>query len=450
MSSSNPIPDPVTVFATCTTKQRRPRSIAAVGSLFHPKSSAGIATKDWYTRVTLDTKRVNFPLGQNRRKAEQLDRELRARLISGETVSAVQAYVAQQLNRDIAPPAIPLVTVVAGNGQPWATVGDLFKIRSTYKFTAKAETTRQYEFSFLKLIELALLFRADRKMTPTNRSGRRVTLANYLPILALPLSILTDELVDEFQQARMTQAEREKRNEISSRITTNTELRQARAVLTHRALVACRRAKLNLPDFKPFLEAPILEKAKRIVVAPHEDVIRNLHTSWRSLRGDRPLFIVIALALYAGLRRSEILHAHARWLQTTTGPSLVLRFADGFETKNGEERTIGIPLWLHDELKAIGPDYFIGPTEGTRRATLARAVSWLRGHGFTTVGKPLHAVRSLYAGYLLTRFPLMVVRQRLGHADIKTTLDHYANNPFCEAIARLWEEDVSAAPSAAA
>jgi arylsulfatase len=185
----------------------------------------------------------------------------------------------------------PLVKVVAPDGQPWATIGDLVKARSTYKFTAKKQTTRQYEFSLLNLVEVALLFRADPKMTPPNRSGKRVTLANYLPILALPLSILTDELVDEFQQARMTHAEREKRDELSCRITTNTELRQARAALTLRAVTACRRAKLNLPDFKAFLEAPVLEKAKRSVVAPHEDVIRNLHNSFRSLRGDRPLFI---------------------------------------------------------------------------------------------------------------------------------------------------------------
>lgn len=446
-----PAPDSTAVPTTPSTHQRKPRTIAPAGKLFHPKSGGGVVTKTLYTRVMLDGERVNFALGSDRRQAVRLDRELRARLVAGQPVPAVKAYVAEQLGLAAPAPIAPTVAVADSAGRPWATVRDVFKVRSSYKFTAKQTTTRRYEFCLLNLIEQALQYRRDPQATPPNRTGKRVKLADYRHILDLPASVLTDELVDEFQQSRLVHAERENRDKKAARISANTELRQARAVFTMRARIACRRAKLHLPDLQQFLEAPMLDKAKRALIAPHEDVITGLFEGLRALHaGDPAVCLVLLLALHAGLRRGEILHSHKRWLQTTSGPSLVLRFGAGFEAKNGEERQIPIPRWLYDMLLPLGREYFIGDDASVRKAVLDRAVAWLRRHGFAETGKPLHALRGLCAGYLLTRFPMLVVRRRLGHKDIRTTLDYYSDNPFCDEIAKLWESDPLTPSSGAA
>ena len=444
--SSEPSQNSVTVPATPTTKQRRPRTMAPVGTLFHPKSGDGIVTKDYYTRVTLGGKRENFPLGTDERTAQRLDRELRARLIAGHTLEDVKNFVAEQLGRETTPSVAPVAIAVDPSGDSWATIGDLFKVRATYRFTAHSETIRQYEFCLLNMIELALSFRADREAFPPSRSGKRVQLSDYQHILDLPSSVLTEDLVDEFQQARVLHAECEGRDAMSARITANTELRQARAVFTRRACIAYRRAKLRLPDLTQFLQAPVLEKTRRALTPPHEDTINGLHAALRNIRNDEPLFLIIALALFAGLRRGEILHAHPRWLQTTTGPSLVLRFGNGFTTKNGEERTIPIPRWLYDRLLARGGDYFVTALLKDRKAALVRAVAWVRANGLAHVGKPLHALRGLVDGYLITTVTQLTARKRLGHRDIRTTLEYYADTEFCPEIARLWEEDLSGIP----
>ena len=64
---------------------RKPRGLAQAGRLFHARSGAGLITPDFYARVFIGGKRKIFNLGGDSCRAQQFDREVRARLRRGDT-----------------------------------------------------------------------------------------------------------------------------------------------------------------------------------------------------------------------------------------------------------------------------------------------------------------------------------------------------------------------------
>ena len=138
---------------------------------------------------------------------------------------------------------------------------------------------------------------------------------------------------------------------------------------------------------------------------------------------DPAVFDAVAMALYPGMRRNEILYCQPSWLQSAAGPCICIEFEPDFRPKNCTERKIPIPQWLFDHLKSSSSGSFLSQSDHKERdRILDRAGQWLRGNGFATTRKPLHALRGLYAAYqLATETNLIRIKCRLGHADLMTT-----------------------------
>jgi integrase len=398
--------------------------------------------KAWCTRVSVGAVREVFNLGHDKRRAEQLDREVRARLIAEASASDVRAFLKKELRGNGAPDPVPPPIVVPSApvadavGQHFATFRDLIRVCIMRALEAKPEVSRRYLFCLLNLVEGTLLYRSGKE--PRDRSGRRAEYEDYDAILDLPLTILDNLLVADFKHWRLERARRQGDDEISAKISANTEIRQATSAIRNEVLLACRSAGLHLPSFESFLNAPKFKKCKRLRPLPHERVVKHLHEELAMIT-DEGLFLAIAVALHRGLRHGEILAMHHSWLQRTTGPSLVVRTSVDFSSKNYGERTVPLPEWLYERLMARGPGYLIAADASERERTLDRAVAWVRQHGLEDSLKPLHALRALCAGYLLARYPLLTVLDILGHQDIRTTINHYSKVPLAADLAALWD-----------
>jgi hypothetical protein len=363
---------------------RRPRRIATAGTLYHPHNAQGDCMTAWCTRVSVGAAREVFNLGNDKRRAEQLDREVRARLIAEASASEVRAFLRKELwgngDPDPVPPPIvvPSAPVANAAGQHFATFRDLIRVCAIRALEAKPEVSRRYLLCLLNLVEGTLLYRSGKE--PRDRSGRRVEYEDYDAILDLPLTILDNLLVADFKHWRLERARRQGDDELSAKISANTEIRQASSALGKEALLACRSAGLHLPSFENFFNAPKFKKCKRLRPLPHERVVKHLHEELATIT-DEGLFLAIAVALHRGLRHAEILAMQYSWLQRTTGPSLVVRTAVDFSSKNYGERTVPLPEWLYERLKARGPGYLIAADASERERTLDRAVAWVRQHG---------------------------------------------------------------------
>lgn len=424
-----------TPSSTSTPTFRKPRK---VGKLYRPVSGS-YRCANWYTRVYIRGKQHRLNLGLNKHTALELDREIRARLREGESLLSVMAYVAKRLERS---PAEVLLAARAN----CPTIGDIISAHEGAYFGACPRSTRTYRRSLLNLVETVVRHR--RGLPAVNRSGRRVTIADYTEILDLPVSLLDDVFLAEFRACRMSGVPRGTQAELSAQGSVNAEVQFVKAMFSHEAMTAYKAANLRLPDMTSFLQAKGFPRRRKTYVPPQAELVVRIHAGLRQLStgDDEVLFIVLALALHGGLRRGEILNAQWDWLQCTCGPAIVVKIGPTFLPKSRCQRTIPVPEWLFLRLRASPPGYLLGTEKSERDAAYKRALAWLRANGLADCRKPLHFLRALYAGYLVSRLKICDIKGRLGHGDIATTFQFYAEHPFTEAIASLWEVALTSTP----
>ncbi len=154
-------------------------------------------------------------------------------------------------------------------------------------------------------------------------------------------------------------------------------------------------------------------------------------------RLDRPRDrLIYMLAIYAGLRRGEILALRWEHIDFNAGAIRVHNTAT-FQTKSGRARQVPIVPILETELRQAARS---GPwVVGTSR-TQPNDTRWIqRWHDLIRkLNRSLpddeqlpdiriHDLRASYCTELLHRLPPAVVQQIMGHADIQTTMRFYAH-----------------------
>lgn len=174
------------------------------------------------------------------------------------------------------------------------------------------------------------------------------------------------------------------------------------------------------------------------------EIQAKLLTAWRDLKHtDVRLYTAIGLALWAGLRASEIAAARTNWLeQEGMQVRVVLRDREdeGFRTKGKVNATWMSGLVIDMEFAAflIGlPDGPLVPLHGKNKDWFFDNTCnvWVRQ--FITKemsSKGLHALRAFYAQQVKERYAHQIMahaasieaaRSALGHQNISVTLNHY-------------------------
>lgn len=165
----------------------------------------------------------------------------------------------------------------------------------------------------------------------------------------------------------------------------------------------------------------------------------GLLEAWAKLEGsDRPLWLAVGLARFAGLRRSEIEHCQGCWIIEDGGTVFVeLRDRPGlYLTKTGRiYRAAVIHAGLADALRGADQEAFVVEPGALDRHKWFESAPSEFARPFTgTARKPLHRLRGLYADDIrkLTEdamtarlAAIRAASKALGHTSTTTTVDHY-------------------------
>ena len=168
-------------------------------------------------------------------------------------------------------------------------------------------------------------------------------------------------------------------------------------------------------------------------------VTDGMEKAWLKMeRG--PLWLALGLARYAGLRRDEIEHVSASWIQVEGAATYIVlqdRPAENWLSKTGRKyRALVIQPELAATLRACSTGYIVQPASVDRSKWFAMAPQkWMRDH--TTARQPLHRLRGLYADHVarLTSDAItarlagiQAASDSLGHTSTATTTKHYLSD----------------------
>jgi integrase len=251
---------------------------------------------------------------------------------------------------------------------------------------------------------------------------------------ALPLERLTTAAVENSMAKFVAQAGDDPLARRRASRSANSFVRNARALFGRRIR---RRLPFPLPSPLPFAEVELLEEG------PHRytstiDAAGLLQRAATTLRVcDPDAYIVILLALGAGLRRSEI--AALTWPQVRHEENAIWIGAnEHWKPKTAtSEGLVHVSPGLIRELEAhrgralglfVVPGLPHHPKHGCRcDEVFRRTTAWLREQGITCP-KPIHCLRREFGSIIAGTADIHTASRQLRHGDISTTARYYADD----------------------
>lgn len=167
------------------------------------------------------------------------------------------------------------------------------------------------------------------------------------------------------------------------------------------------------------------EKTRQILTWEHASALIDVVDSPEYRLG-------VGLAIYAGLRRSEVIALRWDNIDENAGIIRVANTAT-WTTKSGRAReTVILPALqpLIEGCPRPGSYVVMDPRHGETRTAREQGLVRAFERARATAGLPkslrFHDLRGSFATELLQRFPPAVVQQILGHADVQTTMRFYS------------------------
>jgi integrase len=258
-------------------------------------------------------------------------------------------------------------------------------------------------------------------------------------------------IVGSRQAAQLVRADVERvRNTLARRYKPNTVLAAIRPFSTalswavEQGLIATNPAKgIKLPAKASRLEYLSAEEAAQLLAAAERQARAGSAIEWS-------LWVAVSLALYAGLRRGEILALRWQDVDTAVRRLTVARSYAG-APKSGKARHLPLPSMLVpllEEWRSRCPLVEEGLICPVRRAGVWRMSTMAFGEikslyvaaGIRLPSYPWHCLRHSFASHFLMRGGSLVALSRLlGHADVKTTqiYAHFAPDYLAEQIDKV-------------
>lgn len=163
-------------------------------------------------------------------------------------------------------------------------------------------------------------------------------------------------------------------------------------------------------------------------------------------RHGRDMHLLVALGVYAGLRKNELINARWEWIDLKGNGRIFVQSNGSFKTKSGRDRKVPLSI----KLRAILEDYrqpegFILRPEQPKRAGSDTAYRADFTRAFQAVCKQaglekvnFHVLRHTFASQLaIAGVSLYKIGTWLGHRDVKTTMIYAHLSPEDEDINRF-------------
>lgn len=351
----------------------------------------------------------------DKRQAEAIERRVRAALNTERWESALSVLEETKMRRSI------------------CTLGEIaeaYLAPGVRILRADKQARRNVNDLRLVLAHAAGLWTAHAGGTRGVKLGARVPDAARID--ALPASVLTRDLVQDYFRARLGSEEIDYNEPREENRSINSTLRHARDLFSRNAMDLKLRD-LRLPDLSGFLQCRLLPEdaaeAQPLTAEEFAEMVRQAE----ALRAAEPdLWLCNLLLRRTGLRSSYVIAARASWIEHHGGrPFLVVRNRpeEAFRKKRGT-RDQRIPL-DGEVAAAVGTcrDHLLQGTTADREDLVRRRHNaWLKaiigGIGSTTQGN--HRLRDTVASALWTIHGTAAAQEALGHASADTTARHYA------------------------
>jgi integrase len=315
-----------------------------------------------------------------------------------------------------------------------ATVGEWITAARSVAAT-NAATFAQYTASLRKIVGDVLRVKRSRKRFGPKKGGakeyRRAIEAASLEILSA--SAIQKWRLEYLKRAKTPAEER-------SRMTScNSTLRQARSLFGRKIVRFVQ--ELRLPEPKPFEGVEFFPRQSAKYFSRIDAKTLVLQARNELAETDSPAFLVMLLALSAGLRKAEI--DTLCWHQVDFARGVIrventetasLKSADS----RGEVPIDASVVAMLRGFRARATGAFVieggegssGPKMWGRhyrvQSVFDRVTAWLRNHG-VRARKPLHELRKELGALITAEHGIYAASRVLRHADLSTTAAHYTD-----------------------
>ena len=298
--------------------------------------------------------------------------------------------------------------------------------------TVNPATFALYAAALRKIVGDIIRVKRNRKRFGPKRGGAR----EYRSAIdSAPLALLSPAAI---QKWRMEYVKRAKTPaEQRSRMTScNSTLRQARSLFGKKIVRF-----VPLPEPAPFQHVEFFPRQSAKYFSRID--ARALLTQARNelAENESPAFLVVLIALAAGLRKGEI--DTLCWHQIDFERGLIrVEHTDKASLKSADSRgEVPIDASVVELLRGFracatgafvieGGDNLSGPRAWGRnyraQSVFDRVTAWLRKHG-VTAKKPLHELRKELGALITAEHGIYAASRVLRHADLATTVAHYTD-----------------------
>jgi integrase len=255
-----------------------------------------------------------------------------------------------------------------------------------------------------------------------------------------PLSVLTPQAIQEWRIRFVGKAGKSPAAQRTKKISANSLIRQARALFSKKILKFI--TGIQHPDPIPFAECEMFPRESMRYRSSIDPAALLAAANQELYAGDPDAFLVLLLAIGAGLRRGEI--DKLLWRQVDFNGGFIRIEATEVGGLKSEDSAGAVPIEAAFVAvlrgyyaKANGP-FVVGGTSGESESrdwgqqyrcepVFNRLNAWLRING-VNASKPLHTLRKEAGSLIATKSGIYAASLFLRHADAQVTAMHYADH----------------------
>ena len=382
--------------------------------IFRPINDRGEASPHYAMRLQMHGRRIAFSLGTGNKDAAARSA---AKIYTDFLTLGVEGALARYR------PKRPTEHIV--------TVGEWIEA-ATSVASVNAATFALYAAALRKIVGDMIRVKRNKKRFGPKGGGAR---AYRKAVDAAPLSVLTPEAIQKWRLAYVKRANTpaEQRSRMTS---CNSTLKQARSLFGKKIVRF-----VSSPEPRPFEHVEFFPRqsakyfsridAKALLTQARDELAES----------DSPAFLVVLLALAAGLRKGEI--DTLSWHQVDFDKGIIrIEQTDTANLKSADSRgEVPIHASVVELLRGFraratgtfvieGGDGVSGPRMWGRnyrvQKVFDRVTAWLRRHG-VTAKKPLHELRKELGALITAEHGIYAASRVLRHADLATTAAHYTD-----------------------
>lgn len=362
-------------------------------------------SKKWMFMKQVNGKRYYFPLSPVVSESKTMADEIDAHCL----VNPIQDVVARYR---------PNGTRLSTEGKVVPSISDILKRYSALapsELGVTKETVKSYAIAIRSIM-----------VNGTNKKIENISLDD-----------LNDFVISEFKRKRLDGIVGEEKLKSAKR-SINSTIQCAKSIFSKDAMVMY--PDWDLSRASILLNTSKYKRVKKVYKLPPPELVKrtfDLLHSYESSKNNH--YIALALALYFGLRRNEILNSRRDWISfPVDSPAKIGVFTEGsFLVKANEDGyafgSSAIAKKILDHSNSF--NYLI--SYRSARTVFDPLIKDLREIGWDRE-KPLHECRKLYGSYLASTKSLYHAQKSLRHASAMTTNDFYTDLMDDSSIINLW------------